>query len=55
MPILDINNIRENVWLYAWGQTMREGHVTTVGAANYADQCLKDFDDRFPKFKNQQE
>lgn len=40
---------RTQVWLEAWIAVATSSTCVSVGvAANWADNCLKDFDERFP-------
>jgi hypothetical protein len=60
MAILDNAAVRESVWLYAWGQAMKKSLATgnsycssmdASKATQDADECLSDFDSRFPDHK----
>ena len=48
--ILNLETIRESVWLYAWGKALEKGNSPRQSAKC----CLEEFDKQFPEHKKYQ-
>lgn len=53
--MLDKLNIREQVWIKAWCECVRSDSCIKLSTPTlYADECLLQFDKRFPQTEGQQ-
>lgn len=43
--------VRADLWVRVWTAAITCEPVTCTEASNFADSCLKNFDERFPEYK----